>query len=99
ERPTGKFLAKPVRGKEEAMVSECPSQLDDDRPYQFGSAHVTETLGDMRFPASRLDLIEHAKTRGAQEDLLGFLERMPDLVYENLDQVLGMASTMEQEAA
>jgi hypothetical protein len=38
-------------------------------------------LGGVDYPASRQDLIEHARSNGADEDVLSGLEAMPDKVY------------------
>lgn len=48
---------------------------------------VTAALKGISFPASRQDLVQHARRAGAHEDTVHILERMPDGTYEQMADV------------
>ncbi len=39
-------------------------------------------LGGVNYPASKDDLVEHARSKGADEEVLRKLEAMPDRTYD-----------------
>lgn len=43
---------------------------------------VQKFLGGMNYPASKGDLVEHAKAKGADEDVISTLEQIPDREYD-----------------
>ena len=43
---------------------------------------VQKFLGGMDYPASKEQLVEHAKGRGADENVVSTLERLPDREYD-----------------
>ena len=48
---------------------------------------VTKALKGIDFPASKDDLVAHARENGADEDVLAMLEAMPDQSYESVKDV------------
>lgn len=48
-------------------------------------------LGGVTYPASKQDLIAHAITEGADDSVLEALERLPEGVYDGVEQVLSAA--------
>jgi hypothetical protein len=49
---------------------------------------ITHHLKGIDFPASRSDLVEHAKGQGASKDVLGTIEGMPEGSYETMADVM-----------
>jgi hypothetical protein len=47
------------------------------------SAHVQKSLGGLNFPATKEDIIEHAKRNGASNEVLQMLEELPREPFEN----------------
>ena len=50
-------------------------------------SRVAGVLGDFGFPASKFDLVKHARIRGADEQTLRLLAALPVTVYRNLTDV------------
>jgi hypothetical protein len=48
---------------------------------------VQKFLGGVSYPASKTDLIEHARGKQASQDVLKALEDMPDGEYDGPDKV------------
>ena len=48
---------------------------------------VQKTLGGGSYPCSKEDLIEHAKSNGADQDILDGLQKLPDGEISGPDQV------------
>lgn len=51
------------------------------------SAQVQKSLGGLDFPATREDIIDHAKRNGASNEILQLLEELPRQPYENAGEV------------
>ncbi|WP_035279946.1 DUF2795 domain-containing protein [Actinokineospora spheciospongiae] len=49
-------------------------------------------LSGVDYPASRQDLVEHARSDGASEEILQALENMPDRTYDGPNAVSQAAS-------
>ncbi len=49
---------------------------------------ITHHLKGIDFPAEKSDLVEHAKGKGADKDVLGTIEKMPDGTYETMADVM-----------
>ena len=52
-------------------------------------SRVAEVLGDFGFPASKFDIVKHARLRCADEETLRLLTGLPVTVYRNLADVRG----------
>ena len=50
-------------------------------------------LQGLRFPATRLEALRHALSRGADERIVGALRRLPEREYWSLD---GLASELDR---
>jgi hypothetical protein len=50
-------------------------------------ADVQKALSGAIFPSSKQDLIEHAKTNGADDDIVNSLKKLPDGKIDGPDQV------------
>ena len=48
---------------------------------------VQKTLAGVSYPCSKEDLIEHAKSNGADQDILDGLQKLPDGEISGPDQV------------
>lgn len=48
---------------------------------------VQKTLGGVSYPCSKEDLIAHAKSNGADQDILDGLQKLPDGEISGPDQV------------
>ncbi len=48
---------------------------------------VREYLTDVKYPCGRDELLRRATARGAGEDVLGHLGKLPDQHYDNADTV------------
>ena len=48
---------------------------------------VQKTLSGVSYPCSKQDLIEHAKSHGADQDILDGLQKLPDGDISGPDQV------------
>lgn len=46
-------------------------------------AEVQKHLKEMDYPARKQDLVNHAKSRGADQDILSVLGQLPDQQYNN----------------
>ncbi len=46
------------------------------------SIKVQNVVGDADYPASKKALVEHAEQKGADNEVLSFLQRLPDQNYE-----------------
>lgn len=46
-------------------------------------AQIQKFLGGMNYPASRDDLIKHAKSKGADDNMISTLNSLPDESYES----------------
>ncbi|MHB0878740.1 MAG: DUF2795 domain-containing protein [Anaerolineae bacterium] len=44
---------------------------------------VQKYLKGMEYPASKNDLVSHAKDEGASDDVMGFLQGLPDRDYDS----------------
>lgn len=51
-------------------------------------ANVTHHLKGIDFPAKRADLEQHAKSNGAEDDVLDVIRNMPDQEYGNMADVM-----------
>lgn len=58
-------------------------------PQQGGSqsTQVQKSLGGLNFPATKEDIIDHAKRNGASNEILQLLEELPRQPYENAGDV------------
>jgi len=45
---------------------------------------ILELLDDMEFPASKIEIIDHAQDHDPGEDALMLLEAIPDRIYDDL---------------
>lgn len=48
---------------------------------------LQKTLAGMSYPAGKNDLIQHAKSNGADNRILDELEKLPDREFDGPDQV------------
>ena len=48
---------------------------------------IARSLKGIRFPASKRDVVEHARGNQAGEDVLAVLEQLPDRQYGNMAEV------------
>lgn len=46
-------------------------------------AEIQKHLKDMDYPARKQDLVNHAKSRGADQDILSILEQLQDQQFNN----------------
>jgi hypothetical protein len=51
-------------------------------------SNVTHHLKGIDFPASRDDLVKHARRQGAERDVLDTLEKLPDEQYRSMADVM-----------
>lgn len=51
-------------------------------PRVANPIQLQKFLGGMDYPAKKDDLVKHAKAKGADEDVLFTLERLPEREYE-----------------
>jgi hypothetical protein len=51
-------------------------------------ANVTQHLKGMDFPASKDDLVRHAKDNGADQDVLDSIEQLPESRYGTMADVM-----------
>jgi hypothetical protein len=51
-------------------------------------ANITHHVKGVDFPAKRTDLEQHAKDRGADEDVLEVIRQMPDQEYGSMADVM-----------
>lgn len=50
-------------------------------------AAISKYLGEMRLPATRDELVEHAELHDAPDEVVGALADLPDEVYESLSEM------------
>lgn len=48
---------------------------------KVSAAQIQKYLGGMDYPANRQDIISHAKSKGAPENVMSFLNRLPEREY------------------
>lgn len=48
---------------------------------------LQKSLGGMDYPAGRDQIVKHAQSKGASEDILQFLRDLPDREYDGPDAV------------
>jgi Protein of unknown function (DUF2795) len=51
-------------------------------------ANITHHLKGIQFPASKRDLVRHAESNDADEEVLGVIRDMPDEAYESMADVM-----------
>jgi hypothetical protein len=51
-------------------------------------ADLPRYLDGIRFPASRMDLIQHARQHHADPEMIEKLEEIPDDQYDSMDEVV-----------
>lgn len=51
-------------------------------------SNIAHHLAGIDFPAKKEDLVQHAKQKHAEEDVLEILEQMPDQEYGNMADVM-----------
>lgn len=51
------------------------------------TATIAQSLSGIDFPASKQDLVEHAKKNSADQEILEALQQMPDSQYSNMADV------------
>lgn len=51
------------------------------------SAQVQKSLGGLKFPATKDDILDHAKRSGASSEVLQFLEHLPNEPYQNAGEI------------
>lgn len=51
-------------------------------------SRIQEYLRDVPYPATRQDLVDHARVLGAPGDVLRALERLPERLYASPDAVI-----------
>ncbi len=66
----------------------------------LSTADIADSLSDMDFPATKRDLVAHARRRQAEEQTLRVLERIADEKYSSLADVFkGVGRTDTQGQA
>lgn len=58
------------RGGQAAMLSK-----------KVSAAQIQKYLGGIDYPASRQEIVRHAKSKGAPETVMSFLNRLPERQY------------------
>lgn len=56
---------------------------------------ITHYLGGIDFPANKSLLIEHAKERDAEKEIISLLQRMPEREYKNMAEVMKDVGQLE----
>ncbi len=54
--------------------------------FDFGQ--ITQVLSSASFPVTKAQLIQHARSFGANEQVLGMLEMVPDKVFDSQQEIL-----------
>jgi hypothetical protein len=49
---------------------------------------ITQVLSSASFPITKAQLLQHARTFGANEQILGMLEMVPDKVFDSQQEIL-----------
>ena len=49
---------------------------------------VSKHLGGIDFPAGKNELVEHARTKNADDQIIEILQHMPEKRYENMADVM-----------
>lgn len=63
------------------------------------TATIAQSLSGIDFPASRQDLVEHARKNSAENEVIDVLQQMPDEKYTSMADVfkgVGMTDTKGQ---
>lgn len=50
--------------------------------------NIARSLGGIDFPASKSDLIDHAKQKHADKEVIALLDQMPDQEYASMKDVM-----------
>ena len=70
------------------MADQQPQQKAEQASAQpqhgnISAAEIEKFIGGMDFPAEKQDLVEHAKGKGAHQEVLDFMNQFPDKEYGN----------------
>jgi len=52
-------------------------------------ANYKQYLEGLDFPASKMDIIDHLQDKNAPDTIISIAEKIPDKVYDNMDDVVG----------
>lgn len=62
---------------------------------QVSVAEITKSLKGINFPVGKDDLIQHARDNGADEEIIGMIEEMPDDEYGSMSDVMSAFGDMQ----
>jgi hypothetical protein len=54
-----------------------------DRGKMASPSEIQSNLEGLEYPASKSEMLDHAKMRGASEDILSTLEKLPEKSYDS----------------
>ena len=69
---------------------------DEIRP---SAADVQRYLGDVEYPAEKAELLQRARSEGAEDSVVNFLEQIPDRQYNSpteVSEAMGDSENMEE---